>query len=189
MLIQGEREAGDIINDTHQPESPRPVSKKTGHCLQPETEGTTNMTRMIYRIHAERDGQRSDPAGPTPLSIIKTLRDTLSVTLWDEHVSLQARPYEKDAEWETLRFSRRTGRFMMPKTFDPEYKTLLRKHLRDLNAAVRLNVIVRHISNNLIPEGLDVEYVDQEEEQAEFDDLEEKFGDPFEGLDELGDSI
>lgn len=143
------------------------------------------MTRMIYRIHAERDGHRSDPAGPTPLSIIKTLRDTFSITLWDEHHTLQARPYEVDSEWEDLKFSRRTGRFVMPKKFHPEYKTLLRRHLRDLNAAIRLNIVLRHISNNLIPQGLDVTYVDEQEEREEFDELSDKFGDPF----DLDDSI
>ena len=138
--------------------------------------------KLIYRTYAphyEEEGQESMPCGHRWSDLIGNLRELMQFVMWSEDIKLQVRPYETDTEWHEVKWSRRTAKFLMPLKFEPTHRALLRKNIRDLNAAVRLNVVTRHISSNLIPDGLDVEYVDDEGEVRRMDELSERYGDPF----------
>lgn len=138
--------------------------------------------KLIYRIYAEHyeeEGRETMPCGPRWSDLIGNLRELMQFVMWSEDIKLQVRPYETDSEWHEVKWSKHTAKFLMPLRFESTHKALLRKQIRELNSTVRLNVITRHISSNLIPYGLDVEYVDDEGEVRLLDELSERYGDPF----------
>ena len=132
--------------------------------------------KLIYRTYAPHYEDEAMPCGHRWSDLIGNLRELMQFVMWDDDIKLQVRPYETDTdEWHEVRWSKHTAKFLMPLKFEPTHKALLRKNIRDLNAAVRLNVVTRHISSNLIPIGLDVEYVDDEGEVRRMDEEFDQF--------------
>lgn len=138
--------------------------------------------KLIYRTYAphyEEEGRESMPCGHRWSDLIGNLRELMQFVMWPDSVKLQVRPFETESEWQEIRWSKHTAKFLMPLKFEPTHKALLRKQIRELNSTVRLNVVTRHISSNLIPQGLDVEYVDDEGEVKLLDELSDRYGNPF----------
>lgn len=130
-----------------------------------------NQRKPIYRIEYDTDGRESMPCSSKPTEIVFKMRHLLKLVVKEHEYTLEVRDgSEEETEWFPISFSRRVGRFITPKAIHPELKAKVRRHLKELNDVARLSIIARHVSNNLIPEGLEVDYEDDDSEMGEFGD-------------------
>ena len=128
----------------------------------------TNNRHPIYRVEYETDGHESMPCSNKPTEIIYKMRHLLKLVMREHEYTLEVRDgSEEDTVWFPISFSRRVGRFVTPRELHPEIKPKVRRHLKELNDVARLSIIARHISNNLVPEGLDVEYEDEDQDEID----------------------
>lgn len=123
----------------------------------------TKNRKLIYRIEFDTDGKCSMPCANKPTEIVYKLRHLLKLVMREHEYTLEVRDgSEEETVWFPIPYSGRVGRFVTPRELHPDMKPQVRRHLKELNDVARMSVIARHISNNLVPDGLDVEYVDED---------------------------
>lgn len=130
----------------------------------------TNNRHPIYRVEFDTQGNESMPCSNKPTEIVYKLRHLLKLVMREHEYTLEVRDgSEEETVWFPISYSRRVGRFVTPRDLHPELKPKVRRHLKELNDVARLSIIARHISNNLLVEGLDVAYEDDEREAEDLD--------------------